>query len=63
MHGCVHFVRSANAIPEAIHASRAKPLRLSVHESSVLKLQPRQPGVEPVMGDEFCVGALFDDSP
>src|ERR1035438_9196597 len=25
---CVHFVRSANAIPEAIHASRAKPLRL-----------------------------------
>jgi hypothetical protein len=30
-------------------------------ESCVLKLQPRQPGVEPVMGEEFCVGALFDD--
>ena len=26
------------------------------------KLHPREPGIEPILGDELGVGALFDDA-
>jgi hypothetical protein len=51
-----------DSLPDPIR-NPAGNLRLPQSRSGVLELQSGKPRVKPVPGNEFRMGALFDDSP